>query len=158
MQKIGFAEALDRIVAQDPRFDREAYVFLRDALDFTVKQLKKNKEENVARHVTPQQLLEGVRQFALKEFGPMSLTVLDYWGVRSCADVGEIVFNLIRNDVFGKTESDSIEQFRAGYDFHEAFVAPFLPEKKSEPARSENAGKQSGQNSQSSSHPAAQKS
>lgn len=131
MQKIGFAEALDRIIAQDPRFDREAYVFLRDALDFTVKQLKKNKEE-IARHVTPQQLLDGVRQFALKEFGPMSLTVLNYWRVRNCGDLGEIVFNLIRTGIFGKTESDSIEQFRSGYDFHEAFAAPFLPERKDE--------------------------
>jgi len=128
MQKIGFAEALDRITAQDPRYDREAYVFLRDALDFTVKQLKKNKEE-VSRHVTPQQLLDGVRQFALKEFGPMAMTVLDYWRVRCCGDIGEIVFSLIRSGIFGKTESDSIEQFRGGYDFHEAFVAPFLPER-----------------------------
>src|SRR5438067_13069901 len=130
MQKIGFADALERIIAQDPRFDREAYSFLRDALDFTVKQLKKNKEET-SRHVTPTQLLEGVRQFALKEFGPMAMTVLDYWGVRSCGDLGEVVFNLIRSGLFGKTETDSIEQFRAGYDFHEAFVAPFLPEQKS---------------------------
>src|SRR5438105_13437647 len=119
MQKIGFAEALDRIIAQDPRFDREAYVFLRDALDFTVKQLKKNKEETT-RHVTPPQLLDGVRQFALKEFGPMVPTVFDYWRLRSCADIGAIVFNLIRVGIFGKTETDSIEQFRHGYDFHEA--------------------------------------
>lgn len=132
MQKIGFAEALDRIIAADPRWDREAYVFMRDALDFTVKQLKKNKEES-ARHVTPQQLLDGVRQFALKEFGPMVPTVFDHWRVRECGDIGEIVFNLIRSGIFGKTENDSIEQFRNGYDFHEAFVLPFQPE----PARGE---------------------
>lgn len=128
MQKIGFSEALDAIVAADPRYDREAYVFLRDALDFTIKQLKKNKEE-VSRHVAPQQLLEGVRQFALKEFGPMVLTVFDYWNVRNCGDIGEMVFNLIRIGVFGKTETDSIEQFQNGYDFREAFFLPFQPEK-----------------------------
>ncbi len=128
MQKIGFSEALDAIVAADPRYDREAYVFLRDALDFTVKQLKKNKEE-VSRHVAPQQLLEGVRSFALKEFGPMVLTVFDYWNVRCCGDIGEMVFNLIRIGVFGKTETDSIEQFQSGYDFKEAFFVPFQPEK-----------------------------
>lgn len=133
MQKIGFAEALDRIIAADPRWDREAYVFMRDALDFTVKQLKKNKEES-ARHVTPTQLLDGVRQFALKEFGPMVPTVFDYWRVRECGDIGEIVFNLIRSGIFGKTESDSIEQFRCGYDFHAAFVMPFLPEPARDPA------------------------
>lgn len=129
MQKIGFAEALDRIIAADPRWDREAYVFMRDALDFTVKLLKKNKEGS-ARHVTPPQLLDGVRQFALKEFGPMVPTVFDYWRVRNCADIGEIVFNLIRSGIFGKTESDSLDEFRRGYDFEEAFVAPFRPEVK----------------------------
>ena len=43
MQKIGFAEALDSIVASDPRYQRDAYIFLRDALDFTTKQQKKAK-------------------------------------------------------------------------------------------------------------------
>ena len=50
MQKIGFAEALDSIVASDPRYQRDAYVFLRDALDFTTKQQKKIKGATV-RHV-----------------------------------------------------------------------------------------------------------
>lgn len=126
MQKLGFTEALDTIIVQDPRYDREAYIFLRDALDFTIKQLKKNKED-VARHVTPQQLLDGVRQFAIREFGPMVLTVFSYWGICHCGDIGEMVFNLIRIGVFGKTETDTIEQFRSGYDFEEAFAAPFRP-------------------------------
>lgn len=139
MQKIGFTEALDAIVAVDPRYDREAYVFLRDALDFTVKQLKKNKEEP-SRHVAPQQLLEGVRQFALKEFGPMVMTVFDYWNVRNCGDIGEMVFNLIRIGVFGKTETDTVEEFRGGYSFEEAFVAPFRPAK--DPAATKTAGDQ----------------
>src|SRR5439155_12551014 len=37
MQKIGFADALDSIVANDPRYQRQGYIFLRDALDFTTK-------------------------------------------------------------------------------------------------------------------------
>jgi uncharacterized repeat protein (TIGR04138 family) len=129
MQKIGFAEALDVIVAEDSRYDREAYIFLRDALDFTMKQLKKSKED-VSRHVSPQQLLEGVRLYALKEFGPMVLTVFTYWGIRNCGDIGEMVFNLIRLGIFGKTEADTIEQFQNAFDFEEAFVIPFRPVKK----------------------------
>jgi len=82
MQKIGFAEALDSIVASDPRYQREAYVFLRDSLDFTTKQQKKAKGTTVL-HVSGPELLEGVRQYALKEFGPMVVTVFDNWGIRS---------------------------------------------------------------------------
>jgi len=128
MQKIGFAEALDSIVASDPRYQRDAYVFLRDALDFTTKQQKKVKGLSV-RHVTGPELLDGARQYALKEFGPMVMTVFDNWGIHSCEDIGNMVFNLIGSGVFGKTEEDSIEDFKNVYDFREAFVKPFAPAK-----------------------------
>jgi uncharacterized repeat protein (TIGR04138 family) len=128
MQKIGFAEALESIIANDPRYQRDAYVFLRDALDFTTKQQKKIKGVSV-RHVSGPQLLDGVRRYALKEFGPMVMTVFDNWGIHSCEDVGNIVFNLISAGVFGKTEDDSIEDFKNVYRFDEAFVKPFAPDK-----------------------------
>jgi uncharacterized repeat protein (TIGR04138 family) len=128
MQKIGFAEALDSIVASDPRYQRDAYVFLRDALDFTTKQQKKVRGATV-RHVSGPELLGGVRQYALKEFGPMVMTVFDSWGIHSCEDIGNMVFNLIDAGIFGKTEEDSIEDFKNVYDFDEAFVKPFAPEK-----------------------------
>ena len=135
MQKIGFAEALDSIVASDPRYQREAYVFLRDSLDFTTKQQKKAKGTTV-RHVSGPELLEGVRQYALKEFGPLVVTVFDNWGIRSCEDIGHMVFNLIGAGIFGKTDEDSIEDFKAVYDFNDAFVKPFAPEKKIEVRKS----------------------
>ena len=128
MQKIGFAEALESVVGSDPRYQRDGYIFLRDALDFTTKQQKKIKGVSV-RHVTGPELLDGVRQYALKEFGPMVMTVFDSWGIRSCEDIGHMVFNLIGAGVFGKTEEDSIEDFKKVYDFEEAFVKPFAPAK-----------------------------
>lgn len=128
MQKIGFAEALDTVVATDTRYSREAYVFLRDSLDYTTKQHKKIKGAPV-RHVAGPELLDGVRQYALKEFGPMVMTVFSYWGVRSTEDIGHMVFNLIGAGIFGKTEEDSIEDFKNVYDFQEVFVKPFAPQK-----------------------------
>ncbi len=127
MQKLDFGEKLDHIVQQDPRYDREAYLFLREALDFTIKLRKKAKEG--ADHVSGQQLLEGIRQYALKQFGPMAPTVLGYWGVQRCEDFGEMVFSFIREGIFGKTETDTIDHFIGAYTFHEAFVVPFLPVK-----------------------------
>src|SRR5215831_17155964 len=134
MQKIGFAEALDSIVRSDPRYQRDAYVFLRDALDFTTKRQKKAKGTSV-RHVAGPELLEGLRQYALKEFGPMVVTVLSYWGIRSCEDVGNMVFNLIGAGIFGKTEEDSIDDFKKVFDFHEAFVKPYEPVRAAAPGR-----------------------
>jgi uncharacterized repeat protein (TIGR04138 family) len=133
MQKIGFAEALESVISNDPRFQRDGYIFLRDALDFTTKQQKKIKGVSV-RHVTGPELLDGVRQYALKEFGPMVMTVFDSWGIHSCEDIGHMVFNLIGAGVFGKTDEDSIEDFKNVYDFQDAFVQPFAPAKQ-EPDR-----------------------
>jgi uncharacterized repeat protein (TIGR04138 family) len=128
MQKIGFTEALDSIVAGDPRYGRDAYVFLRDALDFTTKQQKKIKGATV-RHVAGPELLEGVRRYALQEFGPMVTTVFSSWGIHCCEDIGHMVFNLIEAGIFGKTEEDSLEDFKNVYDFEVAFVKPFTPAK-----------------------------
>jgi uncharacterized repeat protein (TIGR04138 family) len=128
MQKIGFAEALDSVVTNDPRYQRDGYIFLRDALDFTTKQQKKVKGVTV-RHVSGPELLDGIRRYALKEFGPMVMTVFDNWGIHSCEDIGNMVFNLIGAGVFGKTEEDSIQDFKDVYDFKEAFVKPFMPGK-----------------------------
>jgi uncharacterized repeat protein (TIGR04138 family) len=129
MQKIGFAEALDAIAASDRRYQRDAYIFLRDALDFTTKQQKKVKGATV-RHVSGPELLEGVRQYALKEFGPMVLTVFENWGIHSTEDIGHMVFNLIAAGIFGKTDQDSIDDFKNVYDFQEAFAKPFAPDRK----------------------------
>jgi uncharacterized repeat protein (TIGR04138 family) len=134
MQKIGFAEALDSIVASDPRYQRDAYVFLRDALDFTTKQQKKIKGTTV-RHVAGPELLDGVRQYALKEFGPMVITVFDNWGIQCSEDIGNMVFNLIGAGIFVKTDEDSIEDFKNVYDFEEVFVKPFAPAKAISPPK-----------------------
>jgi len=128
MRKPGFEEAVDEIVRRDPRYDRDAYLFVREGLDFTVKMLKKNPQCPPAhRHVSGQELLDGLRQFALEQFGPMSKTVLGHWGVKRCEDFGDIVFNMVEKGVLGKTEQDRREDFKSGYNFEEAFVKPYLP-------------------------------
>jgi len=130
MQEVSYEEVLEQILAADPRYQRDAYLFLREALDYTQKQAGKENGGKV-RHVTGQELLEGIRRFALEQFGPMTLTVLEEWGVRNCADFGEIVFNLVEIGLLAKTNKDSRADFAGGYDFEEAFRKPFLPTAKS---------------------------
>ena len=128
MQKPAFHETLDQLVANDPRYTREAYGFLREALEFTQKRRRKSRAEST--NVSANELLEGFREYSLQQFGPMGLTVLEYWGVRSTGDVGRMVFNLIEAGVFGRAEDDRIEDFENGFSFEEAFVEPFRPVEK----------------------------
>jgi uncharacterized repeat protein (TIGR04138 family) len=80
--------------------------------------------------VTGRELLSGIRTYALAQFGPMAMTVLDEWGVTRCEDFGEIVFNMVDAGLLSKTDSDSREDFQGGYSFDEAFRNPFLPQGK----------------------------
>ena len=125
MQKLDFAEAVSVLVETDQRYHADAYFFLREGLDHAVKLRKRQLGESG--HVTGQQLCEGLRQLAVKSFGPMVPVVFEYWGIRKTDDFGEMVWILIELGVFGRTDKDSREDFRAVYSFHDAFVAPFLP-------------------------------
>ncbi|MFA7256196.1 MAG: Minf_1886 family protein [Kiritimatiellales bacterium] len=114
-------ELLQNILTRDPRYTAEAYAFVRAGLDYTVRRLEK------PRHVSGQELLSGLREFALTEFGPMTKTVLNGWGIQRTEDIGEIVFNMVEAGMLGKTENDSRADFANGYDFAEAFSKPFWP-------------------------------
>ena len=138
MNTANFDEALDQIVQQDTRYHRDAYLFVREALDHTQKLVNKGAKsesraaaeeltEGKVRHVSGQELLAGIRAYALEQFGPMTLTVLNEWGVRRCEDFGEIVFNMVENHLLAKTKKDTRDDFKDGYDFDEAFRQPFLP-------------------------------
>src|ERR1035437_7236047 len=129
MRKTTFEEAVAQILKEDPRYAPEAYDFIREALDFTTRLLKK-PAEGPGRHVSAAELLEGIREYALKEYGPLAMTVLQAWGIRQCADFGQIVFNLVNKKFLGKTDDDSARDFDRGYGFAAAFGAPFEPEKK----------------------------
>ena len=92
-------------------FKVEAFSFVMAGLNFTVARLKKH------RHVSGQELAEGVKDFALKEFGPMAKTVLEYWGIKSTHDIGRVVFILIEAGLLFKNDEDSLNDFKEVYDF-----------------------------------------
>ncbi len=129
MQEINFDEKVEMILKKDDRYARDAYAFVRESLDFTQKTIGKENRGQV-RHITGQELLDGIRQFALNQFGPMAVTVLEEWGVRNSRDFGEIVFNMVEIELLAKTEKDNRDDFNNGYDFTDAFRKPFWPPSK----------------------------
>jgi len=138
MHEANFDEGIELILSRDPRYRRDAYVFVRDTLDYTKKGLTRREGIPMTdnEHVTGQELLAGVREYALAQFGPMAITVLEDWGITRCEDIGEIVFNIVEAGLFSKTDTDSRADFQNGYDFDEAFRKPFLPQSKlTQPAK-----------------------
>lgn len=132
MQQINFEEVVNAIVEKNPRYHRDSYLFLREALEFTQKSLHKTTRGK-SRDVSGLELLDGIREYALSQFGPMAYTVLTEWGINSCEDFGEMVFLMVEHNLFSKTETDTREDFKNGYSFEQAFRDPFLPSDKKSP-------------------------
>ena len=72
-------------------------------------------------HVRGAELLDAFRDLARREFGPLARTVLASWGVHRTDDVGEIVFRCVEAGEMGRTDDDSPDDFRAVYEFDDAF-------------------------------------
>lgn len=122
-----FHEVIKLIRKEDARYDPGAYTFMRHALDFTLGRIRKDENRSGHRHVTGQELCEGIRDYAIEQYGPMAHTLLENWGIERTEDFGQMVFNLVEFGIFGKTETDSLEDFVDVYDFDSAFSEPFRP-------------------------------
>ena len=97
MQQFDYDEVLDLLLAKDDRYPRAAYHFVREGLDYTQHKMSKMSGAKEPRHVSGQELTDGMRQFALETYGPMAKMLLNEWGIHGTTDFGEIVFNLVEN-------------------------------------------------------------
>lgn len=116
-----FEQKLLAIRRKDRRFAIEAYLFLFEALEYTIQQLGRQNAHGPERHITGRELLSGFRDLAQKQFGPLSLYVLSHWGVQSTEDVGDMVFLLVDSGLLKKRETDTKADFARGFDFREVF-------------------------------------
>lgn len=110
-------EKIQKLIDANPKYKLEAYAFILSALHFTMSKL------SPPRHITGKEFCEGIRRYAIDQFGPMARTVLEYWGVHQTADFGRIVFALVDVGLMRKTEEDTLEDFYDVYDFQTAFDA-----------------------------------
>jgi uncharacterized repeat protein (TIGR04138 family) len=127
---------LDEVVRSDPRYTYEAYEFVFAALQHTQRILGRvPPREGTGEadcHVSGPQLLEGIRDLALREYGMMARTVFRMWGINRTADVGEIVFNLVAANLMSKTDQDCRDDFRDVYDLDQVLVRDYRIEVKEE--------------------------
>ena len=130
---------LDELVRRDPRYAYEAYEFLFAALAHTQQMLGRVPpadtpgEQQKDYHVSGPELLAGVRDLALREFGLMARTVFRMWGINSTADFGELVFNLVDAKLMSKTAHDRRADFHDVYDLDEALVEGYRIEAREDP-------------------------
>lgn len=116
MSGIVLAEAvMDRLRERYPRYHETAYLFILSGLHFTLERLGES------RHITGRELTRGCRDLAIERYGPMARPVLEFWGIRSTRDLGELVFALVECGILVKQEGDDLDDFDGVFDFAEAF-------------------------------------
>jgi uncharacterized repeat protein (TIGR04138 family) len=128
MKTMEFYTKVNKITQQDARYSSDAYEFINDAVIYTVKKREENKKENETSHISGAELLDGVGEYALKQFGPMAYDVFCEWGIINGTAVGNIVFNMIEYEILSRSENDSIKDFENAFDFRAALCSPFLPQ------------------------------
>ena len=106
---------IDRLRRQYPAYHETAYLFILSGLHFTIEGLTE------PRHISGRELAEGCRDLALERYGPMARSVLEFWGIRSTRDLGELVFALVDCGVLVRQEGDTLDEFDSLYDFAEVF-------------------------------------
>ena len=120
---------LDELIQRDPRYPFEAYEFLFAALTHTQNMLERTPpSDRIADqeyHVSGRELLEGVRDLALREFGLMARTVFRMWGINRTDDFGELVFNLVEAGLMSKTSEDQRKDFQGVFDLDKALVQDY---------------------------------
>lgn len=118
--------AVDRkileVVREDGRYTAQAYAFVFESLDHTMSHLDRDQRRAGERHLTVLELVRGMREFALDQYGPLARVVLHSMGVFETSDFGEIVFGLVAKGLLNKQECDTKEQFAHLFDFREAFA------------------------------------
>lgn len=106
---------MDRILIREPRFDEQAYLFILAALEHCQARLE------VRRHITGGELANACLDLALERYGLMARLVLEYWGVKSTADLGDVVFTLVDLGFLLSQPQDTRDEFLDVYNFESAF-------------------------------------
>jgi uncharacterized repeat protein (TIGR04138 family) len=106
---------MDRIRMREPRFHEHAFLFVLAALEFCQQRLTER------RHISGGELAAACRDLALERYGVLARLVLDHWGVRSTADIGDIVFTLVDLGLLISQANDTRDEFVGVYDFDQAF-------------------------------------
>lgn len=116
MAELAFRDGImDRIRMREQRFDERAYLFVLAALEFSQQRLPER------RHITGRELALACRDLALERFGVLSRLVLEHWGIRSTADIGDVVFTLVDLELLMSQPTDTRDEFIGVYDFDQAF-------------------------------------
>ena len=116
MTELAFRDGImDQIRLREERFHERAYLFVLAALEFQQGRMDER------RHITGPELAGAVRDLALDKFGVLARMVLEHWGVKHSANIGDVVFALVDCGLLQALPTDSRDDFVDAVDFGRSF-------------------------------------
>jgi uncharacterized repeat protein (TIGR04138 family) len=120
------AKSLQEVVDAVGVYPQEAFLFVQQGLTYTVEQVHGDvSETDASHHISGRDLCQGLREYALNEWGLLARTVLARWNITCTLDFGRIVFAMVEHRLLLKTDQDNLEDFRNVYDFREALETSY---------------------------------
>ena len=101
---------VDEIVSMYPDFNKAVYGYILGAVEFASKQLNISRGQSVS---AKDLILRGVIPFGFVQWGFLTADVLNFWGIRTGKDVGDIVERLVAVGVLKQDANDKLQDFEA---------------------------------------------
>ena len=118
-------KTIEKIAHDDGRYDAKALHFVYEGLGQTIQKIREHVETPEDRHITGEELANGLGLLAICKWGKLARLVLNEWGIRNTRDFGEIVYLMIENKWMRSQEADRIEDFDNVFDFKTMFDMNF---------------------------------
>ena len=116
MPDLAFRDGImDMIRLRERRFQEQAYLFVLAALELCQSRLTER------RHISGSELAWSCRDLAVERYGVLARLVLDHWGVRTTADIGDVVFTMVELGLLISQPGDSRDDFTGVFQFDRAF-------------------------------------
>jgi len=110
-RRVGVLEQSISQVAEGAKYPRDAFAFVLESV-----------YSYGGEHVDGRTLCWTLRDRAIWCFGSRARETLGSWNVESCEDFGRIVYAMVEAGLIGRSEEDSIDDFRNVYCFDEEFI------------------------------------
>lgn len=122
-----FQKHIDEIIKRDPRYKDGAYYFVSQAVPVIAKDIMdKAGITDPHYHITGQELVNGMINLLHEKYGCLAKDVVEFWGINDTLDFGNIVFNLIDENLLSASANDSIEDFYTKGTLYQLLISDYL--------------------------------
>ncbi len=138
-------EEIIKLLETDKRYKLAAYEFILAAVKFAhdilelgdpISQVNQTDGDNVCvdddeppgdvdRDISAADICKAAKIYAVEQFGLLAKPTLNNWGIHSTADIGQIIFNLVKCGALLQSKRDNINDFDNVFNFDDAFEKQF---------------------------------